>query len=85
MTVTLHPLLRHNVLVFFDGILVFSETLEEHAQHVKQVLQLLQCDSWKVKSSKCIFGQQQVVYLGHVVSAAGVATDPSKITAVVQW
>lgn len=85
LTTTLHPLLRHNVLVFFDDILVFSESLEEHVQDVKQVLQLLQHDNWKVKSSKCTFGQQQVVYLGHVVSAAGVATDPSKIAAVAQW
>lgn len=56
MLATLHPLLRRCVLVFFDDILVFSQTLEEHAEHVKQVLQLLRRDNWKVKSSKCLFG-----------------------------
>lgn len=41
MSDTLHPLLRKCVLLFFDGILVFSRTLEEHVQHLTQVLQLL--------------------------------------------
>lgn len=38
-----------------------------------------------MKYSKCAFGQQKIAYLGHVVSAEGVATDPSKIRAVENW
>lgn len=41
MTFTLHPLMRHCVLVFFDDIFVFSQTLEEHRDHLRQVLTLL--------------------------------------------
>ena len=44
MNTTLHPLLRKCVLVFFDDILVFSKTLEDHKQHLKEVLQLLRRD-----------------------------------------
>lgn len=51
MHTTLHPLLRRCVLVFFDDILVFSRTLEDHVQHLKQVLELLRRDQWKVKYS----------------------------------
>lgn len=38
-----------------------------------------------MKLSKCSFAQRQLRYLGHVISEAGVATDPEKIAAVQQW
>ena len=57
MNITLGPLLRKCVLVFFDDILIFSRTLEEHIEHVRLVLQLLQRDRWQVKFSKCVFAQ----------------------------
>jgi len=38
-----------------------------------------------VKLSKCSFAQQQLAYLGHIISGKGVATDPAKISAIVQW
>lgn len=79
MNHTLHPLLRYCVLVFFDDILVFSQTLEDHQEHLRQVLALLHKDQWKVKLSKCSFGQQQISYLGHVISTQGVSTEPGKI------
>ena len=85
MNSTLAPLLRKCVLVFFDDILIYSSSYEEHLEHIQQVLQLLQKDQWKVKLSKCAFAQRKVTYLGHVISAQGVATDPSKVTAVLNW
>ena len=77
--------MRECVMSFFDDILVFSKTLQEHAEHLRQVFELLRRDQWKVKRSKCSFGQQRITYLGHVISAEGVATDPTKIEAVVAW
>uniref|UniRef100_A0A8R7TUN7 Reverse transcriptase domain-containing protein n=1 Tax=Triticum urartu TaxID=4572 RepID=A0A8R7TUN7_TRIUA len=85
LTDTLQPLLRHCVLLFFDDILVFGRTWEEHVSHIRRVLELLRKDQWKVKRSKCEFGQQQLSYLGHVISARGVATEPSKIRVVQEW
>jgi len=85
MNTTLRSLLRKCVLVFFDDILIFSRSYEEHVEHVRLVLQLLQRDHWQVKMSKCHFAQRQLRYLGHVISEAGVATDPDKINAVIQW
>ena len=70
---------------FFDDILVHSKTLREHVQKLREVLTLLLRDNWKVKLSKCAFGQQQISYLGHVISADGVATDPTKVEAVQTW
>lgn len=85
MNTTLAPLLRKEVLVFFDDILIYSRSLEEHIQLLRQVLELLQKDKWQVKLSKCVFAQHQLKYLGHVISEQGVATDPNKIRAVNQW
>nr|XP_020161515.1 uncharacterized protein LOC109746825 [Aegilops tauschii subsp. strangulata] len=81
----LSPLLRKCVLCFFDDILVFSKTFEEHLEHVAQVLTILKEKEWKVKMSKCAFAQQEIAYLGHVISAQGVSTDPAKITVVQQY
>jgi len=85
MNTTLHPLLHKCALVFFDDILVYSRTLEDHIQHLCQVFTLLARDQWKVKISKCRFAQQSISYLGHIVSHNGVSTDPSKIKSVQQW
>lgn len=85
MNTTLAPQLRKCVLVFFDDILVYSATLEEHLVHLRQVLQLLTADKWSVKMSKCKFAQQQIVYLGHVISSACIATDPAKVEVVSSW
>jgi hypothetical protein len=85
MSHTLAPLLRKCALVFFYDILVYSASLEEHIHHLQLVFELLAQDQWKVKLSKCSFAQQQVSYLGHVINAQGVATDPVKIQAIVEW
>ncbi|XP_040364306.1 uncharacterized protein LOC121049919 [Rosa chinensis] len=78
-------MLRKHVLVFFDDILVYSSSLEEHIQHLSQVFTRMQEHNLKVKMSKCTFGADSVEYLGHIVSAKGVAVDPNKIKSIVQW
>ncbi|WVZ67898.1 hypothetical protein U9M48_016915, partial [Paspalum notatum var. saurae] len=85
MNSTLAPYLRQFVLVFFDDILIYSPSLEDHIIHLRLVFELLAQDSWKIKLSKCEFAQQQIQYLGHVVSAQGVSTDPSKVSAIASW
>lgn len=79
MNTTLRPVLRVSVISFFDDILIFSKTLTDHLQHIKQVLQLLREDHWQVKQSECSFAQKQIAYLGHVINEHGVSTDPSKV------
>lgn len=46
---------------------------------------MLQKDSWFVKKSKCTFAARSIAYLGHIISGQGVATDPSKVEAMVNW
>ena len=85
MNVTLKPLLRVCVIVFFDDILVYSQSWEQHLVHLRQVFELLQQDQWLVKLSKCRFAQESIAYLGHVISADGVSTDPSKLESIRSW
>jgi hypothetical protein len=85
MNTTLATCLRKFVLVFFDDILIYSATLSDHVQHLRQVFELLAKDNWKLKITKCAFTQPQISYMGHTISAAGVGTDPSKLSALAQW
>jgi hypothetical protein len=85
MNASLAPVLRKFALVFFDDILVYSKTYEDHLQHLRAILSILRRDQWKAKLTKCAFAQQRIAYLGHVISAAGVATDDSKIATIRDW
>jgi hypothetical protein len=85
MNSILSPCLRKFVLVFMDDILIYSPTLADHAQHLATVLQILQDNEFYVKTSKCSFAQTELEYLGHIVSAQGVATDPKKTQAMQEW
>ncbi|GKU86977.1 hypothetical protein SLEP1_g1440 [Rubroshorea leprosula] len=76
--------LRKFVLVFFDDILVYSKSLEEHIYHLRQVFKLLRDNELFAKQSKCFFGCDRIEYLGHYISE-GVSTDPKKILAIQQW
>ncbi|GKB64233.1 glycoside hydrolase, catalytic domain-containing protein [Tanacetum coccineum] len=77
--------LRKFTFVFFDDILIYSKSLEDHIRHLTAVLSKMQDHSLYAKGSKCVFGTTHVEYLGHVISAAGVATDPSKVQAMQTW
>jgi hypothetical protein len=78
-------LLRKCVLVFMDDILVYSRTLEEHILHLQQLFDILHCNKFLLKRFKCVFAEQSLEYLGHIMSKDGVATEPSKVEAVQSW
>ena len=73
------------VVVFIDDILIYSETAEEHAEHLRIVLENLRQNQLYAKFSKCEFWLEKVAFLGHVLTAEGVVVDPAKIEAVLEW
>ena len=73
------------ITVYIDDILVFSENEEEHAKHLRFVLQTLRNHQLYVKFSKYEFWLNQVAFLGHMVSKEGIQVDPKKIEAVAEW
>lgn len=85
MNTIFQPLLRQCVLVFVDDILIYSKTLEEHVTHLEQVFNILEHHNLYLKKSKCSFAQSSLEYLGHIISAKGVATDPMKTQAIATW
>jgi hypothetical protein len=85
MNDTFRPYLRKFILVFFDDILIYSNSLSDHIQHLKLVLELLSHNQFLAKLSKCVSAVPQVDYLGHVISANGVTPDPKKIAAILEW
>jgi hypothetical protein len=72
-------------VVFIDDIIVFSKTEEEHAEHLRLVLQKLREHKLYAKRSKCEFWLKEVSFLGHVVSNRGISVDPSKVRDVLNW
>ena len=71
--------------MFFDDILIYSSSWEDHLQHVKFVLDILRSHNLFLKREKCQFGQTQIKYLGHLIDVEGVSVDPQKVATVMEW
>ena len=73
------------VVVFLDEILIYSQSKEEHEDHLRIVLQILRDHQLYAKFSKCEFWLTEVRFLGHVVSASSVSVDLEKVEATIRW
>lgn len=74
------PYLRK--FIFFDDILIYSSSLSEHMNHLEHAFEVLLAGGFFLKLSKCSFAQNQIEYLGHIVSHADVHLVPAKIEAI---
>ena len=79
------PYLDQFVVVFVDDILIYSQSEEEHEDHLRIVLQALKDYQLYAKFSKCEFWLTEVKFLGHVVLASSVSIDPEKVEVVMSW
>ena len=81
----LESFLHKFMLVFFYDILIYSSTFKLHLVHLRQVLEALSANQLLAKRSKYAFGEEQVEYLGYVISITGVVTDTNKTEVMDSW
>ncbi|KAI2653726.1 Transposon Tf2-9 polyprotein [Labeo rohita] len=73
------------VIVYIDDILIYSNALSGHIQHVRTVLKRLIQYQLYVKLEKCELQQTSTSFLGYIISQDGVAMDENKVEAVLKW
>lgn len=71
------------IVVFLDDILVYSNSVEKHEQHLEQVLECLRRNRLYANLEKCF--KLEIFYLRHIILGDGIFVDPSKIQAIVDW
>ena len=72
-------------LVYIDDIIIVGKTFDEHLKNLQHIFECLKQAGLKVQPHKCQFLQQEVTFLGHVISPNGIAPDPAKTSKVEQW
>ena len=78
-------MLEKSLVIYLDDILIFSRSLEEHIEIVKEVLKRLKDNRLVLKKAKCLFHIQCLTFLGHKISKDGISMDPEKIKSIVNF
>ena len=73
------------ILVYLDDILIYSDTLEEHRRHIREVLLRLRNNKLYARSDKCSFHEDTIEYLGFILLPNGLSMDPGKVSAILEW
>lgn len=72
-------------MVYLDDIVIYSESVEKHEEHVRLVLNLLRKNQLIAKKKKYAFFYKQIGFWGFVIGDGKVKTDPEKISKIVDW
>lgn len=73
------------VVVYLDDILIYFNNLENHKNHVKEVLRRLRDNDLYTSPTKCAFHQCRVEFLGFILSPEGVQMDEKKVQTIQDW
>src|SRR6266568_7142665 len=73
------------VVVYLDDILIFTETIDEHREVTRQVLEILQKHKLYLQADKCKFEKTTIKYLRVIIFHNSIAMDPVKIAGVTKW
>ncbi len=73
------------MVVYIDDILVYSNSMEEHVEHLRKVFQRLRENKLYAKFEKCEFRVSEVDFLGHSITQEGLKMDDRKVKAILDW
>ncbi|GJR44467.1 putative CCCH-type zinc finger family protein [Tanacetum coccineum] len=79
------PFIGHFVVVYFDDILIYSSSLEQHLSHLRQIFSVLRAQKLYANGEKCYFLVTEVTFLGYIVTGSGIKMDPTKFEAIISW
>jgi hypothetical protein len=72
-------------IVYLDDVLIYSDNLTQHRQHIKLILERMKEVGLTLKASKCEFHTYRTEYLGYIIAPTGISIDPEKVKAVEEW
>jgi len=72
-------------VAYLDDILIFSQNLEDHQEHVRTILEQVKETGLTLKVSKCEFHTMEIEYLGYVISPQGLRINQEKIRTIKEW
>ncbi|KAL4017134.1 hypothetical protein IC575_024809 [Cucumis melo] len=85
MNHVLREYIGKSLVVYFDDILIYSQSLEMHVEHIKQVLCALRKAQLFAKMKKCVFFLDKINFHRFVISTDGIEVDNEKVKAIQEW
>jgi hypothetical protein len=85
MNEVLHPFIGKSVVVYFDDIFIYSKSLDEHIEHLRDIFCALREAHLFANLEKCTFCTDRVAFLGYVVTPQGIEVDEAKIEVIKSW
>jgi hypothetical protein len=82
---TLKGLLNITCVVYLNNIYIYSDSIEEHAKHVREILDRLKKTRLYIKFFKCEFDKKEITFLKYVIGVYKIRMNDAKIRIILDW